>query len=161
MSKKESRAVFLDRDGVINEVVFREGRPASPRSLEEFHLVEGAAAALKRLQAAGYRLFVVSNQPDVARGLLNQTVLEEMGKRVRAALPVERVLTCIHDDHAGCLCRKPQPGMLHDVALREGIALSRSFLIGDSWKDVEASRAAGCTSILLQRPYNRDMPRWQ
>lgn len=157
MSKKESRAVFLDRDGVINEVVFREGRPASPRSLEEFHLVEGAAAALKRLQAAGYRLFVVSNQPDVARGLLNPTVLEEMGKRVRAALPVERVLTCIHDDHAGCLCRKPRPGMLHDVASHEGIALSRSFLIGDSWKDVEAGRAAGCTSILLQRPYNRDI----
>lgn len=149
-----SRAVFLDRDGVINEVVFRDGRPASPRTLNEFRFVEGVAEPLERLRAAGYRLFVVSNQPEVARGLLDPLVLEEMAHRIIASLPVERVVTCVHDDTNGCACRKPKPGMLHQVASKEGVDLSQSFIIGDSWKDVQAGRNAGCTSILLRRGYN-------
>jgi len=147
-------AVFLDRDGVINEVVVRDGKPTSPRTLDEFRFVDGITEALERLRVAGYRLFVLSNQPDVARGLLHQSVLERMTRRIVTALPVERVLTCVHDEKDGCACRKPRPGMLHEVAAAEGIQLSRSFMIGDSWKDVQAGRTAGCRTILLRREYN-------
>jgi D-glycero-D-manno-heptose 1,7-bisphosphate phosphatase len=150
----KSRAVFLDRDGVINKVVFRDGRPASPRTFDEFRIIDGVAEEISRLWAAAYRLFVISNQPDIARGLLDRSVLEEMTKLLLASLPVERVLICVHDDADGCTCRKPKPGMLHKVAFKEGINLTESFVIGDSWKDVYAGNAAGCISILLRREYN-------
>lgn len=155
MKSKGFCAVFLDRDGVINEVVFRDGRPASPRTLDEFRLCEGVGPALAQLAEAGFRLFVVSNQPDIARGFLAPSVLHTISERIQSILPVERVLTCIHDDADSCACRKPKPGMLQDVAFSEGIDLSRSFIIGDSWRDVQAGAHAGCRTILLQRPYNR------
>lgn len=149
-----ARAVFLDRDGVINEVVFRHGKPASPRTMEEFRFVEGIAAALQRLVHMSFRLFVISNQPDIARGFLAPAVLDAMTERIMTCLPIERVLTCTHDDRDGCACRKPRAGMLHTLASSEGLDLSRSFIVGDSWKDVQAGTTAGCTTILLRRDYN-------
>src|SRR2546426_30269 len=104
-SGKGCRAVFLDRDGVINEVVFRNGKPASPRTLEEFRFCEGLEDALHRLSDAGLRLFIISNQPEIARGLLTPAVLEEITKKILASLPVERVLVCPHDDADDCACR--------------------------------------------------------
>jgi len=151
---RRSPAVFLDRDGVINEVVFRDGKPESPRTLEEFRFVQGVAELLEKLRDSGYRLFVVSNQPDVARGLVPLSLLKQMTSLIMSSLPVERVLTCVHDDRDGCECRKPKPGMLLQVALSDGIDLSESFIIGDSWRDVQAARNAGCMSILLRKAYN-------
>src|SRR3989442_15568969 len=139
MSARAS-AVFLDRDGVINEVVVRDGKPASPRTLDEFRLVDGITEALERLRVAGYRLFVLSNQPDVARGLLDQSVLERMTRRIVTALPVERVLTCVHDEKDGCACRKPRPGVLHEGAAAGGVEVSGSFMVGDSGEDLQAGR---------------------
>jgi len=152
--KSGPRAVFLDRDGVVNKVLFRDGRPASPRTLGEFRLCDAIAESLMRLSVAGLRLFVISNQPDVARGLLPPSVLEEITTRILASLPVEGVLVCPHDDTDNCVCRKPKAGMLLEVASGQGINLACSFLIGDSWKDIEAGRNAGCRTILLRRAYN-------
>ena len=149
-----TRAVFLDRDGVLNEVVWRAGKPASPRSPQELVLVEGAADEVARLRSAGLKVFVVSNQPDVARGLLPAEHLAAMTRTLQQRLDVDDVAVCTHDDADGCACRKPRPGMLATLATRWGVELERSFVIGDSWKDVEAGRAAGCTTILLRRPYN-------
>lgn len=155
--KRNSRSVFLDRDGVINEVVFRDRKPVSPRTIEEFRFCEGVAEALQRLSVAGLRLLVVSNQPDIARGLLASSVLQSMNDRIVASLPVEHVLVCPHDDADNCACRKPKPGLLYELAASGGIDLSRSFLIGDSWKDIQAGQRAGCRTILLRRPYNKDV----
>ncbi|MEX0892397.1 MAG: HAD family hydrolase [Gemmatimonadota bacterium] len=149
-----ARAVFLDRDGVLNHVVMRAGRPASPRSVEELQLVPGAAAAVARLREAGFRTLVVTNQPDVARGLLPPAVLAEMMERVGRATGVDDVAWCPHDDRDGCGCRKPLPGMIHTLAERWRVDPRRSFLVGDGWKDMAAGRAAGCTTVLLSRPYN-------
>lgn len=148
-------AVFLDRDGVINEVVYRDARPASPSSLAEFRFIDGVADSLWRLRDGGYRLYVVTNQPDVARKMLAPTVLDEMTRRILSVLPVERVLACIHDDTDQCACRKPKPGLLQQVSVLDRVDLSKSFMIGDSWKDMEAGRNAGCTNILIQHDYNR------
>ncbi len=149
-----ARAVFLDRDGVINEVVVRDGVPSSPRTLDEFILFESLDESLRRLSDGGFRLFVVSNQPDVARGLLDPDVLTRMSDRICSKLPIEAVHACTHDDRDLCDCRKPRPGLIHNIAEQHDIELAESYVIGDSWKDVEAGRRAGCRAILLRRSYN-------
>lgn len=149
------RAVFLDRDGVINCVVFRNGKPASPRSLAEFQLESDIERPLEHLRASGFRLFVVTNQPDIARGFLNLQTLEQFHRAVMDRFPIEDICVCPHDDRDCCQCRKPKPGTLTMLAEREGIELSQSFVIGDSWRDVQAARAVGCVAILLDRFYNR------
>ncbi|MGO9455412.1 MAG: D-glycero-alpha-D-manno-heptose-1,7-bisphosphate 7-phosphatase [Candidatus Binataceae bacterium] len=149
------RAVFLDRDGVINRVVARNCQVSSPRSLAEFEFERGIGKPIERLRAAGYRLFVVTNQPDIARGLLGAAALAAMTDQIKAALPIDDVKVCPHQDSDQCACRKPRPGMLLELAVREGLQLAASFVIGDSWKDAGAARAAGCKSIILDRPYNQ------
>ncbi|MEK7286312.1 MAG: HAD family hydrolase [Nitrospirota bacterium] len=148
-------AIFLDRDGVINEVVFRDGKPASPRTMAEFRWVAGITEPLNDLQKAGFDLFVVSNQPDVARGLLAQSVLDEMTAKIMKETPIKAVFVCVHDDKDLCDCRKPKPGMLLQIAKENRIDLSQSFMIGDSWKDMEAGKRAGVTTILIRQPYNQ------
>jgi D-glycero-D-manno-heptose 1,7-bisphosphate phosphatase len=150
------RAVFLDRDGVINSVVMRSGKPGSPRLLSEFQIEPGVRAPLERLRDAGFRLFVVTNQPDIARGFLNPQTLERMNQQVITELPIEAVVVCPHDDRDECGCRKPRPGLLDRLAANEQFELGRSFMVGDTWRDVRAARAAGCIAIILDRNYNRE-----
>lgn len=152
------RAIFLDRDGVINKIVFRDGRVTSPRSIEEFEFEAGVEDAVKRLKENGYRLFVVSNQPEVSRGLLTTQSLQMMTERIMTTLAVDEVLVCPHDNDDGCNCRKPRPGMLVELARKYDLALSDSYIVGDTWKDTQAGRAAGCKTIILDRSYNRDDP---
>ncbi len=146
--------MFLDRDGVLNEVVWRGGRPASPRTAAELTVVAGAAEAVARLRAAGLRVFVVSNQPDVARGLLPPDGLAAITAALQERVAVDDVAVCPHEDSDDCECRKPAPGMLTELAARWDVELGASYMVGDSWKDVEAGRQAGCTTILLRRSYN-------
>ncbi|MBV8772133.1 MAG: HAD-IIIA family hydrolase [Deltaproteobacteria bacterium] len=150
------RAVFVDRDGVINSVVLRDRQPASPRSLAEFRIEPGIAEPLEQLRASGFRLFAVTNQPDIARGFLDFQTLGQFHRQVIARLPIEAIEVCPHDDRDCCQCRKPKPGMLMTLARREGVELAQSFVIGDSWRDVQAARAAGCVAIMLDRLYNRN-----
>ena len=148
-----SRAVFLDRDGVLNRALVRDGRPFAPRSLEEFALLPDVARATAALVAVGFRLIVVTNQPDVATGKTEQAQVEAMHARLLNELPIDDVLACYHTDEHDCPCRKPKPGMLHEAAQRWGIDLSRSYLVGDRWRDIEAGRAAGCRTILIESEY--------
>lgn len=147
-------AIFLDRDGVLNEVVERDGRPASPRRLSELVVVAEARPALERLKAAGFRLFVVTNQPDVARGLMAPEALDAIHAALAEALPVEEIAACRHDNADGCDCRKPRPGMLTGLAARHGLDLARSWMVGDQDRDVDCGKAAGCRTVLLARTYN-------
>jgi len=151
-------AVFLDRDGVLNEPVIREGKPYPPASVDELQITPSAADALARLKAREFLLFVVSNQPDVARGTQKREVVEEIGLRLRSALPVDDILTCFHDDPDACDCRKPRPGLLLRAASRYGIDLSRSYLAGDRWRDIDAGANAGCRTIWIDRGYDERPP---
>ena len=146
---KRDRAVFLDRDGVLNQLVMREGRPVSPRTVGDFVLVPDAAASVARLKEAGFRVFVVTNQPDIARGRMESGALAAMMDVVRAEAGPDDVEICIHDDADGCTCRKPLPGMLHALAGRWDVDLGRSVMVGDTWRDIGAGRAAGCTTVLI------------
>jgi D-glycero-D-manno-heptose 1,7-bisphosphate phosphatase len=152
------RAVFFDRDGVLNEAVVRGGKPYPPRSGDELRVVAGAAADLARLRALGLPLIVVTNQPDVARGTQDIRAIEAIHERLRRELPIDEVLACVHDDGDGCACRKPKPGLILEGAARHGVDASRSFMVGDRWRDIEAGQAAGCKTIWIDRGYRERGP---
>lgn len=156
MTKK--RAMFLDRDGVINEVLFHGSeKPIAPWKLEEFKLIQGMKKPLEELCQMGYHLFVVSNQPDITKGYVDTSTVEKMNKIILESLPIHDIMICPHDDHCNCNCRKPKPGMLLDLSKKWKIDLKKSFLIGDNWRDIEAGKAAGCINILLDKPYNKSV----
>ena len=147
------RAVFLDRDGVLNEVTVRDGVPLPPPSVDQMRLLDGAEQACRRLKELGYLLIVVTNQPDIARGKQSWAEVDRMHAFLRAQLPVDEVIVCPHDDADGCECRKPKPGMLLDAARRWDIDLDASYSVGDRWRDVEAAQRAHVPAIYIDRRY--------
>lgn len=149
------QAVFLDRDGALNETIVRNNRAYAPLSLDEFRVVNGVDRQLARLRAAGLVCIVVTNQPDVARGVLDLRMLERMHHLLRTSVGVDDIYVCLHDPSEGCDCHKPKPGMLLAAAKKWAVSLERSFVIGDRWRDIEAGRAVGCYTILLDRPYSK------
>jgi D-glycero-D-manno-heptose 1,7-bisphosphate phosphatase len=148
------RAAFLDRDGVLVETLVRNNRAFAPVSLAEFRLEPDAGLQVGRLARAGLLPIVVTNQPEVARGIIAPAILEEMHERLRKAVPVEDIFVCAHDGPEDCGCRKPKPGMLKAAAAKWGIDLAGSFMVGDRWSDVEAGQAAGCYTVLIERSYS-------
>ena len=151
------RAVFLDRDGVINRVIIKEGKPYSPRKISDFELTDGIKEGLITLREAGFLLIVVTNQPDISRGLITWGKLGAIHDLIRNELPVDEIIVCPHDDVDKCDCRKPKPGMIVESARKWGVDIGSSFIIGDTWKDMEAGYMAGCSTILLDAPYNQDV----
>ena len=147
-------AIFLDRDGVLNSIVWREGKAASPRTVAELAIEPEAAAVLAALKAAGYLLLVVTNQPDVRRGLMSSETLDAIHQRLADALPVDDISACRHDNADNCACRKPKPGLVLDLADCHGVDLTRSWLVGDQDRDIQCGQAAGVRTVLLARPYN-------
>ena len=145
-----AHAVFLDRDGVINRNIIRGERPGSPRNLEEMEYLPGVAQAISSLRDAGFKIFVVTNQPDVATGHLGRDMADAMKEKIMRDFPVDDYLACYHVDQDGCCCRKPNPGMLIDASARWSLELEGSFMVGDRWRDVGAGRAAGCRTILVR-----------
>lgn len=147
-------AVFLDRDGTLNE------RPADHdyvRSSDAFAWLPGAIEGIVALAGAGFALFVVSNQRGVARGLIGPGVLDAIERRVQSALAphgvaIEAFRYCVHELDAGCDCRKPAPGMLLDLSAEHVLDRARSWMVGDSASDMEAGRAAGCRCALIAPP---------
>lgn len=152
------RAVFLDRDGVINRSVIRDGKPYPPARVEELEVLPGVRDALLRLGESGFRLVVVTNQPDVARGTQRREVVDAMHAKLAAALPIDEFRVCAHDDRDDCACRKPKPGLLETAAREGGLSLAASFMVGDRWRDVEAGRRAGCTTIFIDWGYDERRP---
>jgi len=142
-------AVFLDRDGVINANVCRDGRAVAPTSLDDFRLLPGVDAGVRRLKIAGFVVVVVTNQPDIATGRTPASVVDAMHAVLRNRVCVDDIRVCPHVDEDGCLCRKPNPGLLLAAAADHGLALADSYMVGDRWRDISAGRAAGCTTILL------------
>ena len=148
-----ARAVFLDRDGVLNRAIIRAGRPYPPAGLFEIELLPGAREACAALRAAGYLLIVVTNQPDIARGKQTREAIDAMNGWLQRELALDQVQVCPHDARDACACRKPAPGMLLEAARQRNIDLAASFMVGDRWRDVEAGRCAGCNTVFINRGY--------
>jgi D-glycero-D-manno-heptose 1,7-bisphosphate phosphatase len=153
------RAVFLDRDGVINRTLERAKKPYPPTSLAEFEILPDVPDACVKLRAAGFLLVVATNQPDVGRGDLKQGVVEIIHAHMAARLPVDRVEVCYHSgkNDSECDCRKPKPGMLLRAARELGIDLAQSWMVGDRWRDVDCGHAAGCRTIFIDRGYAEEL----
>jgi D-glycero-D-manno-heptose 1,7-bisphosphate phosphatase len=144
-----NKAIFLDRDGVINHTVFRMGKPRAPYSFEEFSLIDGVAESIKAFKAAGYLIIVVTNQPDVSRGWVSRAQVDLINAHVKTCLPVDEIMACFHVDEDNCQCRKPRPGMLIEASKKWDIDLFQSFMVGDRLSDVEAGLKANCKTVLI------------
>ncbi len=144
MNATTRRAVFLDRDGVINRACVRDGKPYPPDSLEQLEILPEVPAALERLRKGGFLNVVVTNQPDVATGKQRREAVEAMHSWMLKNLQIDAIKVCYHAGADRCACRKPRPGMLLEAAQELGIDLARSLLVGDRWRDIGAGQAAGC-----------------
>lgn len=149
-----NKAIFLDRDGVINQSVIKDGKPYPPATIHELKWVEGIDEGLRLLKDAGFLLFVVTNQPDVARGTTLQSTIDEIHQHMMKVLPLDEVFCCFHDDKDNCNCRKPKPGMILQAAQKWNVDVENSFLVGDRWRDIEAGKTAGIKTILIDYNYN-------
>ena len=152
------RAVFLDRDGVINRAMVRNRKPYPPANLAEMEILPGVGAAMAAFHAAGWMLVVVTNQPDVARGTTPRADVEAINHFLQQQLPIDEFRTCYHDGGDGCTCRKPLPGALLDSANANNIDLAASFMVGDRWRDMEAGTSAGCKTIFIDYDYDEKQP---
>jgi D-glycero-D-manno-heptose 1,7-bisphosphate phosphatase len=153
------RAVFFDRDGVLNHAVIKDNKPFPPSSVDELIIYPDAITVLNGLKAAGFLLIGVTNQPDVPRKITAKETVEAINKKLLELLPLEEILVCYHDDADDCLCRKPKPGLLLDAAKTHGIDLKKSIMIGDRWRDIEAGQNAGCTTIWIHQGYSEKEPK--
>lgn len=150
-----SPAVFLDRDGVLNESpVGPDGIPRPPASAREIVVLPNVRKAIEKLRRLGFVLVVVTNQPDIARGAASADGVAAINARVRSEIGLEHFFVCPHDDGDACDCRKPSPGLLIAAARALDIDLGRSYIVGDRWRDIEAGHRAGCTAILVDNGYS-------
>jgi D-glycero-D-manno-heptose 1,7-bisphosphate phosphatase len=153
-----TRAVFLDRDGVLNRAVIRQGKPYSPAMPSDLRLLPGVREACRTLREARFALILITNQPDIARGLVTAEQVSGMNRRLQQFLQLDGVGVCPHDDSARCTCRKPQPGLLLEAARVWKIDLESSFIVGDRWRDIEAGHRAGCRPIFVDYGYAEQRP---
>ena len=153
------RAVFLDRDGVINEAVVRDGKPYPPQSMVELRLLPGVEEAIRKFKELEFVVIVVTNQPDIRTGLQRLDVVEEMHRKLMEWLPIDAIKVCYHIDDDGCDCRKPKTGMIRDAAREYDVDLTASFMVGDRWRDIEAGIGAGCHSLFIDYGYDEGRPK--
>jgi D-glycero-D-manno-heptose 1,7-bisphosphate phosphatase len=153
-----NKAIFLDRDGVINQVNLVDGKPHPPKDLSELILLPKVAEALQLLKDAGYLLIVITNQPDVVRGKTKIEIVETINQFLKDSLPIDDIFTCYHDDIEDCNCRKPKPGNVLQAADQYNINIPGSFMVGDRWRDVEAGESAGCKTFFIDYSYQEKQP---
>ena len=158
-----NRALFVDRDGVINELVWYPDTAewAAPRTVADIRMVAGSADALERAAGSGWTIFVVTNQPDYAKGRMTMEELESVHAKVVEGLPIRKSYVCIHHPDAvvpelrqHCACRKPSPQPLHDAAREFEVDLKASWMIGDRDTDLACGRSAGCRVALVENPHS-------
>lgn len=148
-----NKAVFLDRDGVINQTIFRDGKARAPYVKEDFKLFAGVKEAIIDLKSQGFLTIIVTNQPDVARGWVSLEAVHMINHMIQELVPIDDIKICFHTDQDQCQCRKPRPGMLLEAARDWEIDLASSYMVGDRISDVEAGKAAGCHTILIGDGY--------
>ena len=153
--------VFLDRDGVLSRAFVRNGKSYAPRRLKDFRLLPYAAASVRRLKRAGFVVIVITNQPDIANALVRSETVDAMHKKLLLKTKVDGIFVCPHNQHEGCYCRKPKPGMIFKAARKYQIDLRASYVVGDRASDIEAGRRAGCRGIFVDRKYAERAPETQ
>ncbi len=152
-------AAFLDRDGVLNASIMLEGVPCPPRSISEVEILPGVRSAVKLLIHNGYLPVVITNQPDIARGSKSISEIKQINEHIGTEVGLSNFYICPHDDEDGCPCRKPMPGLIHLAEKELGIDLSKSFLVGDRWRDIQAGQAVKLPSFFIDYAYPESQPK--
>lgn len=156
-----NRAVFLDRDGTLVKTFPQDGLPPrGPRTGLEIEFLPGVELGCEALIEAGYRLLIVTNQPDVARGIVREHHVEWINYSIGTKLRCNSFFACYHDDRDGCCCRKPKPGMLYHAAVRQHLALGTCWMIGDSDRDYGAANAAGVKFLRTDGTNFLELAKW-
>lgn len=154
-----NRAVFLDRDGVLNQSTVVDGRPYAPLQLVDFIILPGVRESLNSLKKHGFHLVLVTNQPDLSTGRQTEAGLRQMHDYLCSQCPIDLIKVCSHTDADQCGCRKPNPGMLLEAAHELDILVGKSFMVGDRWRDVEAGQRAGCQeTFFIDYSYDERKP---
>ena len=153
---KQYKNIFLDRDGIINEVIIRNGLVSSPRNFDEF-VIRNDFLNFIKLTNNNFNFFVMTNQPDIKRNLLSEADLKKMHFKLNSILNIKKIYVCRHDDSDMCMCRKPKPGMLLKALDEFNLKKSESLMIGDSFKDMQAAESANIHGILLDTVYNKQV----
>lgn len=156
--KTRFKAIFLDRDGVINYPVVKNGKPYPPQDLSEFKLIPGVVEGIRMLKDAGFLLVVVTNQPDVGRKLMPKENVELIHQKMREILPLDEIRVCYDDGEiVNSEFRKPNPGMILASAEENNINLKKSYMVGDRWRDIDAGQRAGLTTIFIDHGYQEEL----
>ncbi len=157
---KLNKAIFLDRDGVINKPLFKRGfgdHPFAPNKLENFLIYQSAINFVKKIKSkTDLKVYIVTNQPDLSRGNLSFKDLSRMNQKIFDNMPIDGIEYCKHLEISNCNCRKPKPGMVMKIKKKEQIDLSNSILVGDTWRDIFCGLSAGLKTYLLNKPYNQN-----
>ena len=153
------KAIFLDRDGVINKILVKNNLPFSPSSFNLLEILPGVKESILRLKKLNFVCLVVTNQPDVSRGKISKKTVIKMNNYLKNEIKLDDIFVCYHDDRDNCKCRKPKPGLLLAACKKWNIDLKRSYMIGDRWKDIEAGRSVGCKTILIDYNYKETKPK--
>jgi D-glycero-D-manno-heptose 1,7-bisphosphate phosphatase len=151
--------VFLDRDGVINKSLLVNGLPMPPSNLGGVEIMDGVVEAIRILKENNYVPVVVTNQPDVARGLTTENCVNDINKFIGTVTGIDYFYTCFHDDEDLCACRKPAPGLILRAATDLNLNICKSFMVGDRWRDISASQAAGCKAFFIDHSYPETQPK--
>lgn len=152
------KAIFLDRDGVINSSIVIEGKPYPPKKMEDLNILPGVELALSMFKSEGYLCIIITNQPDVARGKVTFESVNELNQYLQKNLMIDEIYSCYHDDKDQCKCRKPKPGSILNASNKHQIDLNNSYMIGDRWRDIEAGQNAGCKTVFIDYNYLEKRP---
>ena len=159
MVKKLSKAFFLDRDGVINKSFLQKGKPVAPTKLADFKIIKDVKKSLIYLKAKGYLTIIVSNQPDLRKGLLNKSVLKKMNRKLKEELKIDDIFICEHMSIDRCDCRKPKLGMILNAKKKWNIDLKNSYLIGDRWRDIYLANKLNIKCFYIDNNYKEKKPK--
>jgi D-glycero-D-manno-heptose 1,7-bisphosphate phosphatase len=151
-------AIFLDRDGVVNYSIIREKKPYAPISLDELKIIPEIKRVIDFFKLKLFKIFVITNQPDVARGKVTKDEVEKINAAILSHLSIDEIFTCYHDNQDQCECRKPKPGAFIALSQKYNIDLSKSIMVGDRAKDIEAAKNANCPSVFIDYGYNEPKP---
>jgi D-glycero-D-manno-heptose 1,7-bisphosphate phosphatase len=153
-----SPAVFLDRDGVVIETFVRNGKPKAISQIKDLRIFPNVKEGIQKLVLSKFQIVVITNQPDVSRGITSLDQVELLHKKISELTGIRYFYTCIHSQNDNCACRKPKTGLLELAAKDLGIDLSKSFLVGDRWSDIEAGNKVNCKCYFIDYGYDERIP---
>ena len=153
-----NKAVFLDRDGVINKLMIIDGKSYAPRLLKDFKIFPKVKSDVKKLKNRGFKVFVITNQPDIGNKLIKKKTLNEMHRFLKAKVPVDKIYFCPHTRNDRCKCRKPMPGLILKASCESKIYLKESYMVGDRKIDIDAGLKVGCKTIFVNNNYYEKKP---